>query len=149
MKVILTKDVKGQGKAGQLIEVSDGYARNFLFPRKLAAEATADNLNTMRLQEKARQAQIEREKAEARAVAERLEGCQVKIPARAGSAGRLFGAVTAKEIADALSEQYGITIEKNKLVLSDPIKAFGAYEVKCKLGYEISGTVNVLVTEQK
>ncbi|MBR5381615.1 MAG: 50S ribosomal protein L9, partial [Oscillospiraceae bacterium] len=124
MKVILTKDVKGQGKAGQLIEVSDGYARNFLFPKKLAAEATADNLNTMRLQEKARLAQIEREKAEAKAVSEKLESCLVKIPARAGSAGRLFGAVTAKEISDALSEQYGISIEKNKLVMADPIKAF-------------------------
>ncbi len=149
MKVILKQDVKGKGKAGQLVEVSDGYARNFLFPKKLAAEATADNLNTMRLQEKARLAQIEREKAEANAVAEKLQACSVKIYARAGSAGKLFGSVTSKEVSDALSQQYGIDIEKNKLVLPEPIKAFGTYEVKCKLGYEINGTVNVVVAEQK
>ena len=149
MKVLLKQDVKGKGKAGQLVEVSDGYARNFLFPKKLAAEATADNLNTMRLQEKARLAQIEREKAEAAAIAEKLQGCQVKISARAGSAGKLFGSVTSKEVSDALSQQYGIDIEKNKLVLPEPIKSFGTYEVKCKLGYEISGIVNVVVAEQK
>lgn len=149
MKVILTKDVKGKGKAGQLVEVSDGYARNFLFPKKMAAEATADNLNAMRLQEKARLAQIEREKAEAKEIAEKLQGCQVKIYARAGSAGKLFGSVTSKEVSDALSQQCGIDIEKNKLVLPEPIKSFGGYEVKCKLGYEITGTINVLVAEQK
>lgn len=149
MKVILTKDVKGQGKAGQLIEVSDGYARNFLLPKKLAAPATTDNLNTMRLQEKARLAQIEKEKAEAKALAEKLQSCVVKLPARAGDNGKLFGSITSKEISDGLSEQFGISVEKNKIVMSDPIKSFGTYEVKCKLGYEISGTINVTVTEQK
>lgn len=149
MKVILIKDVKGQGKAGQLIEVSDGYGRNFLIPRKLAAEATTDNLNAMRLQEKARLAQIAREKAEAEETAKKLESCLVKISARAGAAGKLFGSVTSKEVSDALAEQYGMTIEKNKLVLPEPIKSFGTYAVKAKLGYEINGTVNVVVTEQK
>ena len=149
MKVILTKDVKGQGKAGQLIEVSDGYGRNYLLPRKLATPATADNLNTMRLQEKARLAQMAREKAEAEAVAEKLQSCMVKLTARAGAGGKLFGSITSKEIADGLAEQFGISVEKNKITMSDPIKAFGSYEVKCKLGYEVTGTINVMVAEQK
>lgn len=149
MKVILSKDVKGHGKAGQLVEVSDGYARNFLIPKKLAAPATTDNINTMKLQEKARLAQIERDKAEAKATAEKLQGCVVKIAARAGESGKLFGSITSKEISEGLASQCGINIEKNKIVLSDPIKSFGTYEVKCKLGFEISGTVNVIVTEGK
>jgi len=148
MKVILQQDVKGQGKKGQMVNVSDGYARNFLFPRKLAVAATADNLNTMRLQEQARLAQIEREKAEARANAERLEALVVKIPARAGTGGRLFGSVTSKEISDALEAQHGIVIEKQKIVLTEPIKGFGTYGVKCRLGHEISGTINVVVVEE-
>ncbi|MBQ4370551.1 MAG: 50S ribosomal protein L9 [Oscillospiraceae bacterium] len=149
MKVILQQDVKGQGKKGQMINVSDGYARNYLLPRKLAVEATADNLNTMKLQEKARLAQIEREKAEAREAAKKLESCIVRIPAKAGAAGRLFGSVTSKEIADALLEQHGIELEKNKIVQAEPIKAFGSYEVKCKFGYEINGTIHLVVTEEK
>ena len=149
MKVILSKDVKGHGKAGQLVEVSDGYARNFLIPKKLAAPATTDNINTMKLQEKARLAQIERDKAEAKAIAEKLQGCVVKLAARAGESGKLFGSITSKEISEGLASQCGINIEKNKIVLSDPIKSFGTYEVKCKLGFEISGTVNVIVTEGK
>ncbi len=149
MKVILQQDVKGQGKKGEMIEVSDGYARNFLFPKKLAAAATADNINTMKLQEKARLAQIEREKEAARKISKKLEGCMVKIFAKAGDNGKLFGSVTAKEIAEALEKQFGISIEKNKIVLSDNIKAFGTYEAKCKLGYEISGKINVVVTEEK
>jgi len=149
MKVILQQDVKGQGKKGQMIDVSDGYARNFLLPRKLAVAATADNMNAMRMAEKARLAQMEREKAEAEANAAKLASCLVKVSARAGSNGKLFGAVTAKEISDALAEQFGIVIEKNKIVLADAIKAYGTYEVKCRLGYEVSGTINVIVTEQK
>jgi len=149
MKVILLKDVKDQGKKGQRVEVSDGYARNFLIPRNLAVQETADNVNTMKQQEKARLAKIEKEKKEAMDTAERLKSCVVKIPARAGSAGKLFGAVTSKEIADSISEQYGISIEKNKIMQSDPIKAFGSYEVKCKLGHEITGVINVIVTELK
>ena len=147
MKVILQQDVRGQGKKGQLVEISDGYARNFLLPRKLAVPATAENINTMKLQEKARQAQMAAEKAEAQALAEKLQGIQVKLAAKAGEGGRLFGAVTSKEIAEALSAQFGLNITKTKLVLDEPIKACGGYQVKAKLGYEIVGTVNVLVVE--
>lgn len=147
MKVILQQDVRNQGKKGQLLEVSDGYARNFLLPRKLAVIATAENLNTMKQQEKARLATEAAEKAEAEAVAAQLEGLLVKIPAKAGEGGRLFGAVTTKEISEALAAQHKVNIHKSKLVLDEPIKACGGYQVKAKLGYEIMGTVNVMVTE--
>ena len=116
MKVILNVDVKGQGKKGELKEVSDGYARNYLLPRKLATEATADNLNAFRLKEKAKAAQIAREKAEAEENAKKLGAIQVKIAAKAGSNGKLFGSVTSKEISDALHEQFDLTIEKQKIV---------------------------------
>jgi len=149
MKVIFNVDVKGQGKKGELKEVSDGYARNFLIPKKLVSEATAHNLNTMKLQEKARLAQIAAEKAAANETAKKLEGIIVKIPAKAGAAGKLFGAVTTKEISEALAAGHGIEIEKQKIVQAEPIKNFGSYEVKCKFGHEITGTINVLVTEQK
>ena len=147
MKVILTQDVKSQGKKGQLVEVSDGYARNFLLPKKLAVIATAENLNTMKLQEKARKAQEAAEKAEAEATAKTLKDMTVKIAAKAGEGGRLFGAVTAKEVSEALSAQYGVNIAKTKLVLDEPIKACGGYQIKAKLGYEVVGTVIVMVTE--
>ena len=147
MKVILQQDVKGQGKKGQSVEVADGYARNFLFPKKLAVPATADNMNAMRIKERARLAQLERDKAEAIEMAKKLESCIVKISAKSGGAGRLFGAVTSKEIAEALSEQCGITIEKNKIVQTEPIKTFGSYEVKCRFGFEISGIIHLIVTE--
>jgi len=132
-----------------MIEVSDGYARNFLLPRKLGAEATADNINTMKLKEKARLAQIEKEKQEAREAVKKLESCIVRISAKAGNGGRLFGSVTSKEISDALAQQHNISIEKNKIVMSDPIKSFGSFEVKCKFGYEISGIIHLVVTEEK
>ena len=147
MKVILQQDVKGQGKKGQLIEASDGYARNFLLPRKLAVEATADNLNTMKLQEKAKKAKEAAEKAEAEALAKKLETITVKVAAKAGEGGRLFGAVTSKEISEALNAQFGLNIAKTKLVLDEPIKACGTYKIKAKLGYEVIGTVNVMVVE--
>lgn len=147
MKVILQQDVKGQGKKGQLVEVSDGYARNFLLPKKLAVEATADNINTMKIKEKARLEQIEKEKQAARETAQKLKGCTVKIAAKAGEGGKLFGSVTAKEISEELKKQHGITIEKNRLVMADNIKAYGTFDVKCKLGYEISGQFTVVVTE--
>ena len=147
MKVILQQDVRGQGKKGQLVEVSDGYARNFLLPKKLAVIATVENLNTMKQQEKARKAQEAAEKAEAEATAKKLEGLMVKIPAKAGEGGRLFGAVTAKEVSEALSAQHGVNIAKTKLVLEEPIKACGGYQIKAKLGYEVVGTVNVMVVE--
>ena len=147
MKVILMKDVKGQGKKGQMVEVSDGYARNFLLPRKLAVEANADNMNTMKMQEKARLAKEAAEKAEAEAVGAKLKDCVVKIAAKAGTGGRLFGAVTSKEIAEELKKQYGVDIPKSKIVQDEPIKSFGSYELKCKLGYEVTATLYVVVTE--
>jgi len=147
MKVILQQDVKGQGKKGQLIEASDGYARNFLLPRKLAVLATAENINTMKMQEKARAAQEAAERAEAEATAAKLKDLSVKVVAKGGSNGRLFGAVTTKEIADALSAQHSISINKSKLVQEEPIKAFGGYELKVKLGYEVTATLKVVVAE--
>ena len=148
MKVILQQDVKGQGKKGQMVEVSEGYGRNFLLPRKLAIPATADAINTMNLKEKARKAEEARQKAEAQEVAEKLKECTVKLTAKAGNGGRLFGAVTTKEISEGLQKQYGIAIPKQKLVLDDPIKAFGGYQVKAKLGFEITAIVKVSVTEE-
>ena len=149
MKVIFNVDVKGQGKKGEMKEVSDGYARNYLLPRKLAMEANADNLNAYKLKEKAKAAQIAKEKAAAQETASKLSGIQVKIAAKAGSAGKLFGSVTSREISEALRDQFGIEIEKQKIVQAEPIKSFGTFEVKCKLGYEITGTVSVLVIEDK
>ena len=147
MKVIFNVDVRGQGKKGEMKEVSDGYARNYLLPRGLAAEATADNINTMKLREKAKAAQIAAEKAQAEDYAKKLSGVQVTIRAKAGKNGKLFGAVTSQEISEALKSQFDMDIEKNKIVQSDPIKTFGSYSLKVKLGHEISGTVNVLVVE--
>ncbi len=147
MKVIMMQDVKGQGKKGQLVDVSDGYARNFLLPKKLAVIATAENVNTMKQQEKARKAQEAAEKAEAEAIAKQLEGITVKVAAKAGDGGRLFGAVTSKEISECLNEQTGLSIAKAKLVLDEPIKACGTYKIRAKLGYEVVGTVNVMVVE--
>ena len=147
MKVILQQDVKGQGKKGQLIDVSDGYGRNFLLAKKLAVLATPENVNTMKQQEKAKQAQMAAEKAEAQATAKKLEGLTVKIVAKAGEGGRLFGAVTAKEVSEALAAQHGVNIAKTKLVLDEPIKSCGGYKIKAKLGYEITGTVSVMVAE--
>lgn len=147
MKVILQQDVKGQGKKGQMVEVSDGYARNFLLPKKLAVPATAENVNTMKQQEKAKKAQEAAEKAEAQAIARQMEGLTVKISAKAGEGGRLFGAVTAKEISEALAAQHALTVAKTKIVLDEPIKSCGGYQLKCKLGYEVVGTLNVVVTE--
>ena len=148
MKVILQKDVKGKGKKGQMIDVAEGYARNFLLPQKLAVLATTDAMNTMNLQAKAKAKADAEAKAAALEIAGKLKNCQVKIAAKGGNGGKLFGAVTGKEISAALKEQYGMEIDSKKLVLSEPIKSFGGYEVKAKLGFEISGTVQVLVVEE-
>ena len=147
MKVIFQQDVRGQGKKGEMKEVSDGYARNYLLPRNLAVEANKDNLNALALKEKAKKAQEAKERAAAVANAERLKDIIVTVRAKAGANGKLFGAVTSQEITDALKEQHGIEIEKNKLVQSDPIKSYGSYEVKCKFGFGIDGVVHVLVVE--
>ncbi len=147
MKAILQQDVKGKGKRGQLVEVSDGYARNFLLPKKLAVEATPANLNVMKLQDEARKKREAEEKAEAIEISKKLESCMVKVSARAGEGGRLFGAVTSQEIADALKEQCGIELAKNKIVQDEPIKQCGSYQLKCKLGYEVTGMLNLVVAE--
>lgn len=149
MKVILQQDVRGQGKKGQMIDAAEGYARNYLLPRKLAIPATADAINTMNLKEKARKAEEQRQREEALATAEKLKNCTVKLTAKAGSGGRLFGAVTTKEISEGLKTQFDIDIPKQKLVLDEPIKAFGSYQVKAKLGFEVVGTVYVSVFEEK
>ena len=130
MKVIFNEDVKGQGKKGELKEVSEGYARNYLLPRKLAAEATADNINALKLKEKAKAAQLAKDKAQAQENAKKLGEIQVVIRAKSGAGGKLFGAVTSQEISTALKEQFGIDIEKNKIVQAEPIKTFGSYTVK-------------------
>ena len=149
MKIILKQDIRGKGKKGQLIEAAEGYARNFLLPKGLAVEATPDAVNTMKLQAKAKAKADAEAKAEALAIAEKLKSCQVKIAAKGGEGGKLFGAITGKEIAAALAEQFSLTIDGKKLVLEQPIKSFGSYEVKAKLGFEVSGTVYVTVCEEK
>ena len=147
MKVILQQDVRGKGKKGQMIEVAEGYARNFLLPKNLAVLATADAMNTMKMQAKAKAKADAEAKAAAQELAGRLKGCQVKIAAKAG--GKLFGAVTAKEISEQLKAQHDMELDSKKLVLAEPIKTFGSFEVKAKLGFEITGTVYVLVCEEK
>ena len=149
MKVILQQDVRGKGKKGQMIEVAEGYARNFLLPKNLAVLATADAMNTMKLQAKAKAKADAEAKAAAQELAGKLKGCQVKIAAKGGAGGKLFGAVTAKEISEQLKAQHDMELDSKKLVLPDAIKTFGSFEVKAKLGFEITGTVYVLVCEEK
>ena len=149
MKVIMKADLRGKGKKGQMIEVAEGYARNFLLPKGLAVLATADAMNTMRLQEKAKAKADAEAKAAATEIAEKLKGLQVKVSSKGGEGGKLCGAGTGREIAAALKEQHGVDIDSKKLVLDEPIKSFGSYQVKAKLGFEISGTVYVIVTEEK
>lgn len=147
MKVILLQDVKAQGKKGQMITVSDGYARNFLLPRKLAVEATADALNSKKNADEAAAFHAAEDKKAALALKESLNDKPVKIKAKAGSNGRLFGSVTTKEVSEALKAQYNIDLPKTRLELSEPIKSFGTYQVKAKLYTEIVGTVTVKVEE--
>ena len=146
MKVILLQDVKGKGKKGQMIEVSDGYARNFMLPKKLAIEATPDAINTMKMNDKATQERIAREKAEALDTSRKLREMTVVVKAKGGGAGRLFGSVTNAEIADALAKQ-GVKLDKRKIVLNETIKSVGTYTATCKLGYEISAPLTVKIEE--
>ncbi|MBQ7346808.1 MAG: 50S ribosomal protein L9 [Clostridia bacterium] len=148
MKVILLADVKGQGKKNDVIEVSDGYGKNFLIPRKLAKVADAQSLNDVKVKEAARIYRIETERKEAQALAEKLKSLQVKITASSGADGRLYGSITSKDIAERLQADHSITIDKRKLVLNDPIKAYGKYEVEVKLYTEVTGKVYVLVCEK-
>ncbi len=147
MKVILLQDVKGKGKKGQMIEVSDGYARNYMLPRKLAMEATADAINTMRMNDKAAAEKAAKEKAEALEISKQLRAMILTVTAKGGGAGRLFGSVTNQEIADALKAKTGITLDKRKIVIADPIKNIGTYTVTCKLGYEINAPLTVKIEE--
>ena len=147
MKVILLTDVKGKGKKGQMIEVSDGYARNYMLPRKIAIEATTDAVNTMRMNDKAAQERQARERAEALEISKKLKELTLVVKAKGGGAGRLFGAGTNTEIADALKKNAGITLDKRKIVLDENIKNVGTYTVKAKLGYEIVGQFSVKIEE--
>ena len=147
MKVILLQDVKGKGKKGQMLEVSDGYARNFMLPRKLAIEATADAVNTMRMNDKAAAEKAAKERAEALETSKKLRELTLVVKAKGGGAGRLFGSVTNQEIADALEKNTGIKLDKRKIVIADPIKNVGTYTVNCKLGYEITAPLTVKIEE--
>ena len=148
MKVILQQDVKGKGKRGQMIEVSDGYARNYMLPRKIAVEATADNVNTMRMNDKAQQEKRQKEREEAFAISKKRKDMVDVVRAKGGGAGRLFGSVTTQEIAEAIQKQEGINIDKRKIVLDEQIKTVGEYTVKIKLGYEINAELKLRVEEQ-
>jgi large subunit ribosomal protein L9 len=145
MKVVLLADVKGQGKKNDVINVSDGYARNFLFPRKLAIEADAKVMNEIRGREASIKHKIEVETAEAKALAARLDTILVKITASSGADGRLYGSITSKDIAEHLEKDYGIVVDKRKIQLSDPIRAYGKYDLDVKLYTDIVGKVHVLV----
>ena len=147
MKVILLQDVRGKGKKGQMLEVSDGYARNYMLPRKIAIEATADAVNTMRMNDKATQERIAKEKAEAMEVSKKLREMTVVVNAKGGGNGRLFGSVTNQEIADALKAKTGIALDKRKIIITDAIKNEGTYTVTCKLGYEITAPLTVKIEE--
>lgn len=148
MKLILTKDVKGQGKKDQIIEVSDGYARNFLIPKGLAIPADAKSMNEVKNREDSRLHKIETEKAAAKETAAKLEKVTVKIVGQAGADGRLYGSVTAKDIAEALEKQHGIVIDRRKLTLSENIKTFGTYNTEVKLYTEVTGKVKVVVSDK-
>ena len=147
MKVILTQDVKGKGKKGQMLEISDGYARNYLLPRKLAVEATADAVNTMRMNDKAAAEKAAKERAQAVEISHQLREMTLVVTAKGGGAGRLFGSVTNQEIADSLKAKTGIILDKRKIVIADPIKNVGTYTVTCKLGYEITAPLTVKIEE--
>ena len=148
MKVILTQDVRGQGKKGEMINVSDGYARNFLFPRKLAQEATADNVNTMRMNDKAKREKEQKAREEAAALSAKMRDMTLTVLAKGGGAGRLFGSVTSQEIAEALKAQENVELDKRKIVIDEPIKTVGLYTVKVKLGFGIDANLKVDVKEK-
>ena len=148
MKVILTQDVKGQGKKDQMLNVSDGYARNFLLPKGLAIPADAKSINEMKNKEAAAQHKIEVEKQAARDTAAKLAAVTVKLKADAGTDGRIYGSVTSKDIAEGMEKQHGIVVDKRKIVLNDPIKAFGTYQLDVKLYPEITGKITVVVSDK-
>ncbi len=148
MKVILLQDVKAQGKKGQIVDVSDGYARNFLFPKKLAKEADASVMNDVKNKEESKKFREAQERKAAMELAEKLKTIEVKFTVGSGADGRLYGSVTAKDIAEELEKQHGISVDKRKLGLSDTIKTYGKFEVSVKLYTDVSGAVNVVVSDK-
>lgn len=147
MQVILKADVKGSGKAGELVNVSDGYAKNFLFKKGLAAPATAQNVSEKKAKDAAEEHRKAQELAAAKKTAERLEGQSIELCAKAGDKGRLFGSVTAKEIAKEVSQKFSVSVEKRKISIESDIKAFGTYNFTVKLHPQVSAAMKVLVTE--
>ena len=147
MKVILLADVKGQGKKNDVIEVSDGYGKNFLIPRKLAKPADAQSLNDIKVKEGARLYRIETEKKEAQELAEKLKTIVVRIKAPGGTDGRLYGSVTAKDVSERLQADFGIAIDKRKITVSEPIRAYGTYHLDVKLYQDVAGKIAVQVAE--
>ena len=148
MKVVLLQDVKAQGKKDQVVEVSDGYARNFLLPKKLAIPADAKAMNEIKNKEASLKHKIDTERAEAKALAEKLEGITLKLVCKSGADGRLYGAVTAKDVADALAKTHGLSVDKRKITLSDPIKAYGDYDLDVRLYNDVNGKIHLVVTEK-
>ena len=149
MKVVLLADVKGSGKKGELVNVSDGYARNFLFPKKLAKEANAQAMNELKNAEEAKAYKIKTETENAKKAAAALEGKTVKLTAKAGQGGRLFGSVTAKEISEAVKQQFKVEVDKRKIVMDGDIKAFGTYSCEIRLYTGISAQIFVMVGEKE
>ena len=148
MKVVLLQDVKAQGKKDQVVEVSDGYARNFLFPKKLAVPADAKVINDIKNKQSSAKHKEEVERENARALAKKLSETTIKLTAEAGADGRFYGAITSKDIAEALKAQAGVEADKRKILLDSPIKAFGTYKIELKIYADISGKFNVTVTEK-
>ncbi len=145
MKVILVHDVKSVGKSGEILDVSDGYARNFLFPRQLAEEATAGALKQAEQRIRTEQVKRAKQKAEAEELAGKLGGARVQVKAKSGTEGRLYGAVTSKEIVEAIKGQTGLVVDRRKLDLPDPIKALGAFEIPARIHPEVTATLHVEV----
>ena len=147
MKVILLQDVKSLGKRGELVEASDGYARNYLLPRKLAKEANAQAMNEYKNAENSKQYKIATQKAQAEGYKKQLEGKVFKMTARAGQGGKLFGSITSKQVAEEIKKQYNITVDKRKVVLERDIKEFGTYKAEVKLFTGISANIDIQVSE--
>ena len=147
MKVVLKQDVKGTGKKGELVEVADGYARNFLLPRKLAKEANAQVMNELKNAEASKAYKVKTETEEAQRIAEALKDKTVRITAKAGQGGRLFGSVTAKEVAESISRQFGVSVDKRKVSMED-IKSFGTFSAEVKVYNGVNATVYVSVGEE-
>ncbi len=149
MKVLLLQDVKAQGKKGEVVNVSDGYARNFLFPKKLAAELTPTIMNEIKTKEEAKAHKLAEEKKHAKETAEKLQSITVKIYASSGADQRLYGAITSKEIAEELKKQFDIEIDKRKIVLDSAIKCYGSYTLDVKLHPEVPGKLSVVIASKE